>query len=214
MKHLVLLGDSILDNQVYVEPGPAVVEQMRSLLPNTPVTLLAVDGSITAEVTEFQLPNIPADATHLVISSGGNDALREGMLLMRELPSDALETLERLTAIKAAFEQQYSQMLETALASDCKVTLCTIYDACPVLDPGMQQLAYTVLPMFNDCITRQAFAAGLPLLDLRLICSEAEDFAAVSPIEPSVQGGEKICDRIAQIVQEQNFRADLSRVYV
>ncbi len=215
MGHVILLGDSILDNKVYVEPGPAVVKQVQAHLPlDWQVTLLAVDGSITREVTDYQLPNSPGDATHLIISTGGNDALREGMLLTREPPANALATLQRLTEIKASFERDYRQMLKTALAAGLHTTLCTIYDRCPVLDPAMQQLAYAVLPMFNDCITRQAFQAGLPLLDLRLVCSEADDYAAVSPIEPSVQGGEKISKRIAQIVQETDFRSDLSKVYV
>jgi hypothetical protein len=39
---------------------------------------------------------------------------------------------------------------------------------------------------------------GLPLLDLRLICDEADDYA--NPIEASVQGGAKIAASIARLV--------------
>ena len=52
--------------------------------------------------------------------------------------------------------------------------------------------------LFNDCITREAFAGGLSLIDLRLICDRDEDFA--NPIEPSVRGGAKIAAAIAALV--------------
>jgi hypothetical protein len=50
--------------------------------------------------------------------------------------------------------------------------------------------------VFNDVISRAAFARGLPLIDLRLILNEDADYA--NPIEPSVQGGEKMSSAIAR----------------
>ena len=38
-------------------------------------------------------------------------------------------------------------------------------------------------------IRRAAFAAGLPVLDLRLVCTRADDSSHLSPIEPSHLGG-------------------------
>ena len=43
--------------------------------------------------------------------------------------------------------------------------------------------------------TRAAFARSVPVIDLRLICTEPADYA--NPIEPSVQGGQKIASAIA-----------------
>ena len=59
-------------------PGkPAVIEQLGNELGDRgSATLLAVDGSVTKEVAG-QLENLPTEATHVVISSGGNDALRQ-----------------------------------------------------------------------------------------------------------------------------------------
>src|SRR4051794_9613171 len=49
--HVVLLGDSILDNKAYVGQGPAVIDQVREQMPSGwKATLLAVDGSVTAGV--------------------------------------------------------------------------------------------------------------------------------------------------------------------
>jgi len=81
MKHIVLLGDSIFDNAAYVNGGPDVIKQLRSLLPRDwQATLLAIDGSVTSDVIK-QIPKIPASATHLIVSVGGNDGLSNADIL-------------------------------------------------------------------------------------------------------------------------------------
>src|SRR3712207_3492707 len=72
---VVLLGDSIFDNAAYVAGAPDVVRQVGQRLPQgSKATLAAVDGSKIGGVRR-QLRSVPADATHLVLSVGGNDAL-------------------------------------------------------------------------------------------------------------------------------------------
>ena len=58
MKHIVLAGDSIFDNQSYVKSGePDVIKQLESLLAKgDKATLLAVDGAEIKDVEE-QLKN-------------------------------------------------------------------------------------------------------------------------------------------------------------
>src|ERR1043165_7482775 len=81
MSHVVLLGDSIFDNARYVPDRPPVIEQVRrGLQPGWKATLLAVDGHTVAHVASQQ-PRMPSDATHLVMSVGGNDALLASSLL-------------------------------------------------------------------------------------------------------------------------------------
>ena len=59
MTHVVLLGDSIFDNQAYVGSGPDVVAQLREALPaGWAATLCAVDGAMTLDV-ESQLETLP-----------------------------------------------------------------------------------------------------------------------------------------------------------
>jgi hypothetical protein len=65
--------------------------------------------------------------------------------------------------------------------------------------------------LFNDVITRAAFARGLPLIDLRLICSEPSDYA--NPIEPSAQRGDKIAAAIAAMVREEQTGRPVSCVW-
>src|SRR5436190_15785975 len=96
MPHIVLLGDSIFDNAAYVAGGPDVVHQLREILANGwRATLNARDGAVIADLPQ-QLTTLPGDATHLIVSVGGNDALGESGLLDRKLSSMA-EALELTT---------------------------------------------------------------------------------------------------------------------
>jgi hypothetical protein len=52
------------------------------------------------------------------------------------------------------------------------------------------------LILFNDAILREAFARGLAVIDLRLVCSEPADLA--NPIEPSVLSGAKIAALVTE----------------
>jgi hypothetical protein len=192
MGHLILLGDSILDNGAYVRGGPDVVRQVRDRLPITwDATLLAVDGSVTRGVIA-QLARLPRTASHLVISIGGNDALSASHLLGQSVASVA-EAVSLLEVAQQRFAAEYAETLAASAETRLPVALCTIYDTPP--SGRDYRLIRTALALFNDVISRAAFSAGLSLIDLRLICSEDEDYA--NPIEPSARGGEKIAAAIA-----------------
>jgi hypothetical protein len=75
MAHVVLLGDSIFDNSAYVTGGPDVVRQLQARLPaGSRASLAARDGARISDVAR-QIDRIAPDATHFVVSVGGNDAL-------------------------------------------------------------------------------------------------------------------------------------------
>jgi hypothetical protein len=198
MGHIVLLGDSIFDNGVYVPGEPDVVRQLQSALPSSwKATLCAVDGAVTRSVAG-QLAHIPADATHLVVSAGGNDALGESHLLGSSVRTVA-EAVLLLGEAQERFARNYMEMLRSVLALGLPMAVCTIYDT-PSKAPN-HRVIRSALALFNDLITRAAFSEGLPLIDLRLICSEDEDYA--NPIEPSARGGEKIAAAIARLVSSE-----------
>ena len=210
MPHIVLLGDSILDNGAYVGRGQAAIDHLRRLLPSGwQATLLAVDGSITTGV-ERQLARLPAGATHLVISVGGNDALGY-MDILQEDAESAAEVIGRLADIQDQFAERYAAMLEGVLTRGLPAALCTIYNP-NFPDDTLQRLATTAASVFNDVFLGAAFAHGLPVLDLRLIFDEAADYA--NAIEPSSQGGQKIARTIVQVVQEHDFAKARSAIFV
>src|SRR3954453_19430156 len=115
MSHVVLLGDSIFDNGRYVPDRPPVVEQVRRGLPvGWKATLVAVDGH-TVEDIALQLPRVPADATHLVLSIGGNDALGASSLL-HERAGTVGAGLAILSQTVTEFRDGYQAMLKDVLA--------------------------------------------------------------------------------------------------
>ncbi len=210
MKQVVLLGDSIFDNAAYTRGGPDVIRQLREHLPGGwKAALRAVDGDITRDV-KAQLVGIPPDATHLVVSVGGNDALGHTGILQQSARSFA-EVLAGLAQIAEGFEREYRRMLKAVLERGLPAVVCTIYNG-RFPDATLQTLTSTALTVFNDVITRQAFLAGVPLIDLRLICTEDADYA--NPIEPSSQGGDKIARSIARAVTEHDFTRRRTEVFL
>jgi hypothetical protein len=207
MAHAVLLGDSIFDNGVYVPGGPDVVDQLRAKLPfQAKATLLAVDGAVTRGVLS-QLARLPGDATHLVVSAGGNDALGASHLLHQSV-ANVGEAVSLLEIAQNRFARDYEEMADAVLARGLPTAFCTIYDT-PPSSPD-QRIIRTALAVFNDVITRTVFARGAALIDLRLICDEDADYA--NPIEPSVAGGEKISHAIARFAAGTS--GDAGRSYV
>ncbi len=197
MSHVVLLGDSVFDNATYVRKGePDVVTQLRGKLPaDWRATLLAVDGAVTTSVGA-QLSRMPTDATHLVLSIGGNDALGSSGIL-RENARSVAEVMTRIADIRDSFARSYHKMLDEVVKLRLPTAVCTIYDA-RFPDPQEQRHVVAALSFLNDIITREVFSRNLSLIDLRLICNEDSDYA--NPIEPSARGGDKIAAVIAKSV--------------
>jgi lysophospholipase L1-like esterase len=210
MTHVVLLGDSVFDNASYVRGGADVITHLRSLAPEGWLaTLRAVDGNVVGDVSR-QLAKVPGDATHLVVSAGGNDALMQSDIL-REGARSSAEVLDRLAGVAEAFESDYRRMLGALRSTGKPSAVCTIYYP-RMEDALVQRLACAALATFNDVITRAAFEAGLPLIDLRLVCDEDADYA--NPIEPSVSGGAKIARAIVSLVSAHDFTQRRTQVFV
>jgi len=208
MNHAVLLGDSIFDNASYVPGKPAVIDQLRKNLPaGWKATLLAVDGDVTTD-SQHRIRRLPDDATHLIISCGGNDALRHATILDQSAVSVA-QVLEHFTSIRTSFQQTYRQMIEALIDLKRHLAVCTVYDCVP----GMEGIPMTALAMFNEVILREAFIAKVPVIDLRLICSESSDYSEISPIEPSAAGGEKIVQAIVRLLTNHRFESKQSVIY-
>ncbi|MBN1313655.1 MAG: SGNH/GDSL hydrolase family protein [Anaerolineae bacterium] len=210
MNHVALVGDSIFDNTAYVAGGSAVINQLRMMLPSGwKASLLAVDGSVISDVAN-QLKRLPPDVTHVVISAGGNDALMQSGIL-NERTSSVGKGLSRLVSVGQQFEEAYQRMLDAVLGLCENTVLCTIYY--PLFpDEAYQQAAVGGLLAFNDCIIRAAIQFGLPLIDLRAICTQPADYA--NEIEPSSVGGKKIAAAISHAITVHNFSQRQVEIYV
>lgn len=208
MPHLVLLGDSIFDNGRYVPGRPPLVEQARDWFPKDwRVTLLACDGSIACQVAA-QLERCPSDATHFAVSVGGNDVL-ENSYVVRESDSSPTEMLAEIHGVRGRFQKEYQAMLDAVLALRCPIILCTVYDA--IQDITFQEAL--LLALYNDVILSEGIRRGLPVLDLRLICTDPRDFSEYSPIEPSEIGGAKIVRGLRQAFLSHDFHRPETIIY-
>ncbi len=207
--HIALLGDSIFDNGSYTQGEPDVVAQLRSLLGSSDkATLLAVDGA-TSEDVHLQLERLPSDATHLVLSAGGNDALGASDVLMRPV-STVGEGVWMVAEAAKAFEKRYSRLLDALELKKLPLAVCTIYNP-RFSDPMQQAVCVSALCLFNDAIIRSAAKRGLPILDLCAVCSQHDDYA--NDIEPSSQGALKIARAIQTVLQQHDFEVKRAAIY-
>jgi hypothetical protein len=208
-KHVVLLGDSIFDNRAYTNGGPTVIDHVRTALPDWQATLLAADGSIMSFIPR-QLSQLPVDTSHLVISIGGNNAIMLSHILSQSANSFQ-EVLLTLFEMGQKFQQEYHEMLQTVLSYNLPTILCTIYDP-NFPEKSLQQSAIAALTILNDAIIKEATVAGLPLIDLRLVCNEPTDYA--NEIEPSATGGAKIGAAVAKAVTQHDFSMRRTQIFV
>jgi GDSL-like lipase/acylhydrolase family protein len=206
--YVALLGDSTLDNGAYTSGAPDVVSHLRTLLPHDwKATLLAVDGSTNADL-HHQLARFPAEATHVVVSVGGNDALLNRDLLDTRVTSTA-EALDLFAQRQLAFETTYIAAIDATVRQRRLTTVCSIYNG--NLAGGEARRARVALTLFNDVIFRVAFDRGLSVIDLGLVCNQPSDYA--NPIEPSGTGGRKIAAAILASLGLAKAPGPYSRVY-
>ena len=189
--HLVLLGDSVFDNGVYVKPGEADVTAhlVRKLGPSDwTLDMRAVDGHVADSVKgQLRSKSVPMPCT-FVLSVGGNDALGH----LEEIPLLDLSDFHR---IKEGFRVRYTKVLDLILDHGQPLIVCTIYNP-KFPEEDLQVIAEAGLSFFNDVITEEALRRNLSVIDLREVCSDPEAFA--NPIEPSEVGGDLITDVIIE----------------
>lgn len=198
MPYLVLLGDSIFDNRSYTGGKPDVIAQVREELPSSwKASLLAVDGA-TTEGIPSQLARLPAGATHLVLSVGGNNALMRQNVLDTPVRSSA-DAFTLFARAVREFEAAYRKAVTACLAPRLPLVVCTIYNG-SFPDPDYQRRVDVAIAAFDDAVIRISIEHRLKVLELRQICDKAEDYA--NPIEPSSIGGAKIARAIVRAVTE------------
>src|SRR5689334_3651868 len=165
MPHLVLLGDSIFDNAAYTNGGPDVVSQVREMLPpGWTVSLSAIDGATTRDIAE-QVIGLPTEATHLVLSVGGNNALIEASVL--DLPASSVaQAVGFLADVASKFEKDYRSAVAACMRPSLPLTICSIYNG-SFPDLQYQRIVSTALMVFNDAMLRVAIESRLSVIDLR-----------------------------------------------
>lgn len=218
-EHILLLGDSVIDNQRYVPRGPAVAQQLRDAISargeTWRVTQRALDGAVMADVHENQLFGLPADASLIVLSVGGND----GLQFMNQL-SNSLWHLTKMWEFLVNFERQYDALVTRIRTAHVSIGLvvCTIYQP-QFKHWGPAALGNIGVPLLNRIIRRVAVKHQVPLIDLWAIFTRPEDYgdpndpgvpAYSSAIEPGVPGGAKIVRNIMALITSGHHNQPLA----
>ena len=196
---IVLLGDSVFDNKAYVGEGELdTIGRLREALPGHECVLLAVDGSVTEDVVEYQIPAIPAGTDVVFVSSGGNDALRHADILDQGLSLDALQLVHDA---QQDFRRAYEEMILRLKSFGKPFAAFTIYSGC-FPEESVQRVATVAISIFNDVIYRAARAHGVRTIEIRDLFTVREDYA--NPIEPSTRGSRKIAEAIKRTLTRKS----------
>jgi len=200
MSRIILLGDSIIDNGVYVREGePDVTKQLQARLPRRTVIKRAVDGAVAADVLRSQVNGLES-SDHVILSVGGNDALQHRDILEIAGALNASDVLIRFWTIQKAFRQTYAALLERIARAGSKTLVLTVYNPnFAEYGEAFQRMAESGVSIFNDVIQQEAHARAFNILELRSLFTDMADYA--NPIEPSMIGGAKLASAMAEWVE-------------
>ena len=227
MKNIYLLGDSIIDNAAYVGIHEKDVESHLNSMykedPKVNINNRAVDGHTMRDLLDTQLSDAGLnEATHIVMSIGGNDLLqnisflqmtsklsevmdkdaRIGKWGVRELnPSRNKVFEETYFEIIKPFNSLYETIVEKLSNYRAKLLLCTVYEGDLFGSDEFKNVFYsskTMVSIFNDLVYKSSSKFKTDVLELRNIFVSSEDYA--NPIEPSHIGGEKLAKSIVEWV--------------
>jgi hypothetical protein len=198
-----LLGDSIIDNKIYVGPHElSVTEHLHNLCDDV-INSIAVDGHTTKDVIHNQLDLLPQYSTHQVLSIGGNDLLQNMYFLKNRERLSTNEVFEQAVGIMAPIKRRYQTIVQKLSLQDSSILLCTVYEGNLLNDPLLYDIALSskaMVSMLNDIVYSTANMYNAEVLELRNIFTKPRDYA--NPIEPSHIGGSKFALEINDWIQQ------------
>lgn len=171
-RHVVLLGDALLEAYRSIDKAPGKFED--ALLPGTRKQWKI--SVVSAAKVERAGPALvlPADATHAIIFIEGNYAIEQSGLL-HSRPDVYGQTLEQLSLAADEFERTLARLIHVAQSARLVIMVCTMFQP-NYKDQVRQRTACAALAIFNDRVIMRAAEAKVAVIDLRLICNEAEDY--------------------------------------
>lgn len=203
---VVICGDSVFDNTIYVRPGERDVHSfLKEYADDWEVDFRAVDGAVCRHVGDFQINSEEPSCDAVVMSIGGNNALGELDRLFDPNKLVLRDHAHLLGLMQDEFRSEYREALRSACAVGRHILVATIYRPRFHLDPtsapfdsfeNIQMTLDPLLSVFNDVVQEEARRVRASVLDLRLICDRDEHFA--NPIEPSELGGRQIAENVGQ----------------
>lgn len=193
MRFLSLLGDSVLDNGNYVDKGQSSTNWLQRFSPpGWRVLLYASDGAVLSSIPQ-QVKKVPPFSDTILLSVGGNDAMKEQW----RLSTFKGKTLWRSLRVAASdFGLRYERMLHSLRGIPQKVVLSTIYGG----DFGEDQnIIDAAITLYNQQILRLGRKEGWRVLDLFSFLRGKEFF--VLSIEPSSFGSATLAHHFWKMIE-------------
>ena len=179
-KNIILLGDSILNNSNYVNPGESVSDLIKSK-GGINIMNVAIDKSKIKDINK-QLIRIPSNYnnsnTYIFISVGGNDILNFPSQNDEQINELFKEYLKNIKAIKNKFPKS-------------KIVALNIYHP----PSSYYKMYYNSIDLWNKLLKQNTFE-GYNVLNIDEIIKSNNDL--VNEIEPSKQGSIKIANAIVK----------------
>ena len=204
MNKVTLLGDSIIDNKVYVESDELSVLEHLEHISDDEFLQIALDGATTDHVLSSQLEHVSEEDTHTVLSVGGNDLLNNISFLTQDFRYSPNRVLEQLRQMLLPINKNYEAIVQKLTDYRATPLLCTVYEGDLVGSEEFDSIAESARSMvsfFNDSIYRIGSKYNIEVLELREIFVTSEDYA--NPIEPSHKGGQKFAKEIVRWVNSE-----------
>jgi hypothetical protein len=198
---IFLLGDSMLDNTLYVDPNESVVDIFKTTTDHN-VRLYAQDGALIEDVYS-QLHKISPDYnnrdTYICISAGGNNILELVAIHLQykafNIDNDDEDTGQG-NNVNQIFEQ-YKKLINaiTLKLPNANILLLNLYY--PTAEPALKPL----ISHWNDKMDAsfENVAKRIRVVRVDHSLTKSDDFT--HRIEPSYEGGCKMVDLIKGMIQ-------------
>jgi hypothetical protein len=203
IRHLVLLGDALQN----LDLGLAPAEEILVPKPRNPWKLTVLEAPQV--LRRGWARAIPLDATHIGICVDGAWAI-EASGLLNGSAQTIRGALETLAAAADQFEDVFAKLVAAALEAGLPTVVCTLVPSRHE-EPLRQRAAVAALAIFNDRILRQAVAANLSIVDLRIVCDEESDYASETLL--SRAGVRKVANVGRAALYEVSREPGRTRVY-
>ena len=187
-KNIILLGDSILNNSMYVKKDKSIQQLLINKADKNKIYYMAKDGAIISDIYD-QFSTIPLEIdnaqTSFYISVGGND-------ILNKIKKDSNESnmTNNLNIIFASYTKLIKALQTRFIKS--KIVLFDIY-----LPPVLTALQKDYITHWNTLLSDYSLNTDnniKSLITISLKLTKDEDF--VNGYEPSIKGGKKIVDQI------------------
>jgi lysophospholipase L1-like esterase len=193
----ILFGDSVLDNETYLEQNEYSVQKWLEEITGELVFKQAMDGDVTEDVfsqMEEAILEVHQPIDDIILSAGGNDLLT----LLSEAEDQNLsfsETVHKLYEFSSWFSKTYKELLVEIKQTYKKsnIHVCTVYKGSP--DSYLFELGEILLPVFNEAISKTSIELGCRIINLNKELVDPDHFTSI--IEPSNEGGKLIAQMIA-----------------